>query len=367
MKLGTILSRFVYKNICKPVFFAFDPEFVHDRMTGAGEMLGRFRWSKYLVRKLFSYENRSLEQDLWSIKFKNPVGLSAGFDKDAQLYPIMGSVGFGFAEVGTITFGAYDGNPKPRLYRLPKSKGLVVYYGLKNMGAKATIGSLQKKTKNIPQVISMGRTNSKETVALEKGLADYLNCVKEFKASGVGDIYEINISCPNTFGGEPFFDEANLEKLLAGIRALDVSKPIFIKMPIHLPWLEFKKIVDIALRFGVDALTIGNLAKDRDGVKDKIPDNVSGGLSGKLTEKLSNDLISATYKYCGDKIKIIGVGGIFSAEDAYEKIRRGASLVELITGMIYEGPQLIGEINKKLAQFLERDGYKNISEAVGTL
>lgn len=347
----------------------FDPEFVHDRITAIGEILGKCKFSRAFVGWLFSYKNSILEQELWEIKFKNPVGLSAGFDKDARLYSIMKSVGFGFTEIGTVTYDSYEGNPKPRLLRLPKSKGLVVNYGLKSIGAEAVIKSLKAKDKTIPQIISIGRTNSPKTADPENGINDYYKCLKEFLDADVGDAYEINISCPNLFGGEPFNDEISLQKLLTKIYSLEIKKPVFIKMPINLPWPEFKKLVDVALSFGVQALVIGNLNKNRNDllIKEAIPQNMKGSVSGKPTENLSNNLISETYKYCGDKIKIIGVGGVFSAEDAYKKIRLGASLVELITGMIYEGPQLIGQINKELAELLRKDGYKNISQAVGTL
>ena len=360
---------FLYKKILRPIFFLFDPEWVHDRITKTGEFLGNCRFCRFLVQQLFSYSSPVLEQELWDIKFKNPVGLAAGFDKDAKLYSIMGSVGFGFTEIGTVTLESYKGNPKPRLYRLPKSKGLVVNYGLKNIGAKAVIESLKKKQKNIPQVISIGRTNSPKTANLDAGIDDYYDCLKKFIDSDIGDAYEINISCPNLFGGVSFTDEESLEKLLQKIYTLNITKPVFIKMPINLSWSEFKKLVDTALKFEVQALVIGNLNKDRNdsNIKDVIPESIKGSISGKPTQDLSDNLISETYKYCGDKLKIIGVGGTFSSQDAYQKIRLGASMVELITGMIYEGPQLIGKINKELVNLLKKDGYKNIAEAVGTL
>ncbi len=360
---------FLYKRILRPIFFSFDPEFIHDMMTNAGAFLGKIGFGKWLVKSLFSYSHPMLEQKLWGIPFKNPVGLGAGFDKDAKVYSIMGSVGFGFAEIGTITFGSYEGNPKPRLYRLPQSKALVVYYGLKNMGAKAMTKLLKTKDKDIPQIISIGRTNAATAASFEDSIVDYYKCFKEFVDADVGDAYEINISCPNLFGGVSFDDEMSLEKLLQKIYTLQIKKPVFIKMPINLPWPEFKKLVDVALRFKVQALVIGNLNKNRNDptIKEVIPENIKGSISGKPTRELSNNLISETYKYCGDKIKIIGLGGIFSAADAYEKICRGASMVELITGMIYEGPGLIGNINRDLVTLLKKDGYQHISEAVGAL
>ncbi len=366
-KIFYATSRWLYKRVAKPLFFRQDPETVHDRITRAGYLLGRNRLGRILAATIFRYNHPALEQKLWGLDFLNPVGLSAGFDKDARLYSIMESVGFGFSEIGTVTYGAYEGNPKPRLYRLPQSEGLVVNYGLKSNGVRAVIALLKTKIRSIPQIISIGRTNSLAITSREAGIADYYHCLKELVEARIGDAYEINISCPNTFGGEPFTNTDDLTSLLQKLYSLPVAKPIFLKMPINLPWGDFRKLLDMAITFGVQAVVIGNLNKDRTDktIKDTIPDYVKGAVSGKPTWELSNDLISRTYKYCGDKIKIIGVGGIFSAEDAYEKIKRGASLVELITGMIYEGPQLIGEINRGLTQLLVKDGYAHIQDAVG--
>lgn len=367
MRYRSTVFHFFYRVLLKPIFFTQDPESIHDRMSIIGERLGRSVWGSILVRTCFKYSHPSLEQNVWGIHFSNPVGLAAGFDKEGHVYGILGSLGFGFAEVGTVTFGAYEGNPKPRLYRLPKSQGLVVYYGLKNTGAKKIAAYLAKQKKDIPQIISIGKTNCSRTADEEKGVDDYKSGVAVFQDAHVGDMYELNISCPNTFGGEPFTTPGRLKKLLESLEAKNISQPIILKMPINLQWEEFRALLDIALQFHVHAVNIGNLNKDRSdpSVKEKIPEHIRGSISGKPTWELSNELISKTYAYCGDKIKIIGTGGVFSAEDAYEKIKRGASFVQLITGMIYEGPQLIGSINYDLVRLLKRDGYAVITDAVG--
>lgn len=364
----TSLIRWCYQYLLKPYFFRRDPEAVHDHMTKVGKRLGRFRWTRRITKAIFHYQHPSLAQSYWDIHFSNPVGLSAGFDKEATLYPIMGSVGFGFAEIGTVTYGSYRGNQPPRLYRLPQSRSIVVNYGLKSQGASAVIRSLQNKPHPIPQIISIGRTNSVQASSLADGIVDYKTCLQKFIESGTGDIYEINISCPNTFGGEPFTDPTDLEKLLSSLLTPRPAKPIFIKMPINLVWDQFKTLLDICLSYKIQAVVIGNLNKNLSAatITDTIPPNLKGAASGKPTWELSNALITQTYQYCGDQIKIIGVGGIFSAADAYEKIKRGASLVELITGMIYEGPQLINEINRDLVRLLRQDGYNNIQEAIGS-
>lgn len=362
--------RVLYKNVLKPFYFKLDPEFVHDRMIFAGRILGSNIITKSLVSILFNYENKMLEQEVCGIRFRNPVGLSAGFDKDANLVSILPSVGFGFMEVGSVTLNSYEGNPKPRLVRLKKSKGLIVNYGLKNIGVDKIISKLQNsksKNRDFKIAISIAKTNSKETVDPNLGVLDYYECQKMLLESNSGDFYVINISCPNAFGGEPFTTSERLNMLLEKLMSLDISKPIFVKMPINLLWEDFKKLLEVIVKYNIQGVVIGNLTKVRDPnlIKDEILENTKGGISGKPTEDLCNNLISKTRKAYKDRLVIIGVGGIFSAQDAYEKIKRGASLVELITGMIFEGPQLIGEINKGLVELLKKDGFNNIQEAIG--
>ncbi len=365
----TTIIKFLYKHLLKRFFFLFDPEFIHDRMSSAGTLLGRFRILRFLTFKTFSFNNSALEQNILGVKFVNPVGLSAGFDKNAKLVNILPSLGFGHFELGSITLNAYEGNPKPRLYRLKKSKALVVYYGLKNEGVKAIVARIKKSLASSSAMgISVAKTNSTTTSTEEGGILDYFECLKYVQENNVGDYYTINISCPNTFGGEPFTTETTLEHLLSKVDELKISKPVFVKMPINLDLEEYDKLVKVCLSHNISGVVIGNLNKDKNSelIKDPIPENVKGGISGKPTYELSNKLIAYTYKNYGTKLKIVGVGGIFSAEDAYEKIKLGASLLQLITGMIFEGPQLIGEINRGLVKLLKKDGFKNISEAVGT-
>lgn len=364
--------KLLYKNILKNIFFLFDPEYVHDLLTMVGKVLGRFSILRKFTSIIFSYNNDILTQTVKNIKFKNPVGLSAGFDKDANLINILPSVGFGFGTIGSITYESYIGNPKPRLYRLKKSKALVVYYGLKNIGVKNIIPKILKSKKIVnefPVCISVAKTNCERTKSEDKGIEDYFLCFSELLKQDIGDLYEINISCPNTFGGEPFTTPTKLKKLLFKINSLNIIKPVFIKMPINLEWSDFKALLDVIVEFKyISGVTIGNLNKDYSDslIKDNIPKHIKGGISGKPTINLSNSLISKTYMEYGDKLIIKGVGGIFNALDAYEKIKRGSTLIELITGMIYEGPQLIGEINKGLVELLKRDGYTSIREAVGS-
>lgn len=351
-----------YKRLLKPIFFRFDAEDMHDFFNKIGKFLGRYSVTKKITRWMFDYSHSSLEQTILGIHFKNPVGLSAGFDKNAELTDILPSVGFGFLEVGSITGEPCPGNPRPRLWRLPKSQALVVNYGLKNNGCAVISHRLQGKKFTVPIGISIAKTNNPLFCTTELGIADYVKAYKAFVDIGAYDT--LNISCPNTHGGQPFTHPQSLDILLSEIRKVPCNKPIFLKVPADSSDAEVDAIVDVAQKYNINGFVCTNLAKSRDGVRDKvIPER--GGLSGKLVDKKSDHIIEYIYKKTRGECIIMGVGGIFCAADAYKKIRLGASLVQLITGMIYEGPQLIGEINQELVELLKQDGFKNISEAVG--
>ncbi len=359
------ISGFLYRASAKKIFFALDPELVHDKIVSVGRFLGNNPLSRGLTSLLFNYSNPKLEQEILGIKFKNPVGLAAGFDKDAYLTDILPRVGFGFAEVGSVTGKPCEGNPAPRLWRLKKSKGLVVYYGLKNQGCKVISARLKNKKFEIPIGISIAKTNSRNTIETEKAVADYAKALKYF--TGIGAYHTINISCPNTFGGEPFTDKFRLEALLSELDKIGTEQPRFIKLSPDLSEKEIDDILDVIGRHRVDGIICSNLTKNREN-KNIIDDNLpnKGGISGKALGELSNNLIKQIRQKTKDKYVIIGCGGIFSAQDAYKKIKLGASLVQLITGMIFEGPQLISEINLGLRKLLEKDGFENISQAIGT-
>lgn len=369
MSFKTRILSAGYRRVVKPIFFKIDPERMHDSAMRAGDRLGRFTVCKKIIRVLLYNHFKELEQTVFGIDFDNPIGLSAGFDKDANLVNVLDDVGFGYMQVGTVTLNPYEGNPPPRLYRLPKSKGLVVYFGLKSLGIHKVVERLKTAKAKLPLSISIGKTNCDATASTEAGIQDYYGCLKHVIEEGVGDMYTLNISCPNTFGGEPFTSPEKLERLLQRVRELKIDKPLLLKMPINSDWENFQGLLDVSMEYGVDGVIIGNLNKDHQdpAVKDTIPEYVKGGIGGRPTWELSNDLISRTCKYCGDRMIIVGVGGVFNAQDAYEKIKRGATLVQLITGMVYEGPQLIGEIKEGLVRLLRKDGYENIGDAVGSM
>ena len=364
---ATNLQRWGYQHILKPLFFRCDPEWTHDRICAIGEWLGRRRFTRSLTQKMCAFSHPGLEQDIGGIHFSNPVGLTEGFDKNAHLTQITPSVGFGYEIVGSVTADPCEGNAKPRLWRLPKSKGLVVYYGLKNDGVGEIRYRLSSKKSTIPLGVSIAKTNSRHTVETHAGIEDYVRGFRAMKDQG--DFHVINISCPNAYGGEPFSDAKRLEQLLTALDTVHSNKPFFLKIAVDLTTAELDTLISVMDRHRVQGMILSNLTKkyDRSGVvQEEIRNGMKGGISGRPIYEASNALIAHAYLQAGDQYVIIGVGGVFTAGDAYEKIRQGASLVQLATGMIFEGPQLIGEINRGLVDLLHRDGFETIAQAVGS-
>ncbi len=349
----------LYRSILKPVFFLFDPERIHDRMILTGKILGSNPITRGLTGLMFGYQNPMLEQNLAGIKFKNPVGLAAGFDKEAHIGAILPGVGFGFEEAGSITALPFEGNPRPWMWRLPEYKALRVNYGLKSSGAPNVHKFLLGKKFDFALGLSLAKTNSKATSEVPAGIEDYFISYKIFQ--DIGDYFTINISCPNTCEASPIFAQPeNFDLLLAKLFSISKSKPVFVKLSPDLEEGQLTGILEIGNKYPLDGFICTNLTKNN-----VFNHEGNGGFSGKAVEELSNQMLSKVYRFYGGKKIIIGCGGVFSAEDAYKKIKLGASLIQLITGMIYEGPQLIGEINRGLVKLLKKDGYKNISEAVG--
>lgn len=361
----------IYRRLLKPIFFRQDPETVHDRMTRFGVLLGRSPVTRWLTRVMFSYRHPMLEQTIAGLTFRTPVGLAAGFDKEGKLISILPDVGFGFMEIGSITGTPSPGNRKPRLWRLPKSKALVVHYGLNSTGSAAVARRLAGQRTAAPLGVSIAKANIPATDILEAGIADYRLAAEQLQ--GVGDYWTLNISCPNTSGGEPFLLPENFEKLLTTLKPYISQRPTFVKLPADIPDRDLNRIVDLSLDHGLTGFICTNLSKRRDQLG--LVDNVippQGSISGKVVEPRANEVLARVYQRCRGRdlptrrqAIIIGVGGIFTAEDAYKKIKLGASLLQLITGMVYQGPQVISEIHAGLVDLLRRDGFINIRQAVG--
>jgi dihydroorotate dehydrogenase len=358
-----------YRYGIRPLLFRFSSESVHEVLTNTGEAFGKSPIIRTSLSKLLTVNEHSLEQTFFHIPFSNPIGLSAGFDYKAQLTQLTPSLGFGFETIGTITNNPYAGNPKPQLGRLVKSRSLLVNKGFKNEGMQAVLTKLSGKQFGIPVGVSIGRTNSRVLMTQQQSIQDICQAFQKAEQSQVPfSYYELNISCPNLFGDVTFYPPKNLHELLHEITKLKLSKPLFLKMPIEKSNEEVKKMLEVSVQFPVQGVIFGNLQKNRNDPA-LLPEEVRkypiGNFSGKPTQKRSDELIEYAYKHYGKRLLIIGCGGVFSAEDAYRKIRLGASLVQLITGLIFEGPQLISEINCGLIRLLRKDGFLHISETIG--
>jgi dihydroorotate dehydrogenase subfamily 2 len=364
------LMAFVYQKIIKPIFFLFDPEFIHEMMTSAGELVGKTFLKNYFNWKL-NYHSSFLKQKVAGINFEGPIGLAAGFDYKAQLTQTLSSLGFGFQSAGTITKISYQGNPKPRLGRLPKSQSLMVNKGFKNPGAEKVVEKLSSLNFKIPLGISVGLSNNKDVKNLSEAVDDIKKSFNFFeKAKIKNSYYELNISCPNLVNVDVnFYQPKILIVLLNKIKGLHLKKPVFVKMPISKSNPEFLTVLETISQFSfIKGVIIGNLLSDRKNPllnQQEVRKFKVGYFSGKPCEPISNELIKLTYKKYKNKLVIIGCGGVFSGQDAYKKIKLGASLIQLITGMIFQGPQLISQIDLELEDLLKKDGFKNIKQAIG--
>lgn len=355
---------YIYKFILKPILFLSDAEIVHEGMVNMGEKLPRFILD--IFKKIFVKKYRNLEQQISSINFKTPIGLAAGFDYDAKLTQVLPHLGFGFGTVGTVTNMEYGGNPKPMLGRLPKSKSLMVNKGFKSLGALIISKKLTKLKFIYPVGVSIGRTNSSKLINVDDSIKDIRLA---FKSLDKAIYYELNISCPNLIHGNvSFYPLKNLELLLNDIDKLKLKKPIFIKMPIDQTDSYTKKMLTVISKHKITGVIFGNLQsnkKEKSFNKVELKDFKVGKFSGKPTFERSNELIKLAYKNFNNRFVIIGCGGVFNVEDAWTKFTNGATLVQLITGMIFEGPQLVAQINRDLSEKLKVNGYKNIRDIIG--
>lgn len=363
-----LINKKIY-NLTKKILFKIDPETTHNIFITLGELLGSNLLTRKIASAVFNYQHKKLNQKILGVSFENPVGLAAGFDYDANLTQILPQVGFGFMTIGTITNIPYEGNKKPRLGRLIKSKSLLVNKGFKNSGIDEVLKKLKNKKFEIPLGISVGKSNVPEIDTQEKAIKDITSAfIKVEKSKIPFSYYELNISCPNLSGKVSFYPTENLRELLSKVTSIKLSKPVFIKMPLGKSDEEIVTMLNVIKRFEIAGVIFSNLSKDRNNptlVQEEVAKCGKGSFSGLPAQKRSTELIKLTKQKFKDRFVIIGCGGIFSAEDAYEKIKAGASLVQLITGMIYEGPGLISEINHGLVDSLKRDGFSNISDAVG--
>lgn len=325
------------------------------------------------MRRIWRYDNPILANTVAGMHFPNPVGLSAGFDYDADLVDTTPNLGFGFHTVGTLTKDAYAGNPPPMLGRLPRSRSLLVNKGFKNEGIARVLPRAVRDKRVIPLGISIGATNKpyKTFEAMVENVALGFSEAQRFQDF---DYFELNISCPNLLNIKNLPDQVGtptgFKDVLDALVPLQLARPVFVKMPLERTREEALELMKVADPYPfVTGMIFSNLAKDRTNPSfdpQEISTAGQGNFSGKPTEAGSNELLRDAYQAYGKRYVLIGTGGVFSAEDAYRKILLGASLVQLITGMVYMGPQQIGEINRGLVQLLKRDGFRSIAEAVGS-
>ena len=342
-------------NKLRPLIFKFSPEVAHSLAIKALKFnyisSNKAKESSYLLTTLFGK------------KIISPIGVAAGFDKNAEVYNPLHNLGFGFVEVGTITPKPQFGNPKPRVFRLEEDEALINRLGFNNSGADDISLRIKKQSPNCFFGINIGP--NKDT---DNRINDYLLCFKKFY--NLGDYITINISSPNTENLRSFHNQNELRELLENIqnekKKLETKIPIAVKISPDIENSKIEMIAEILIKYSVDIVIISNTSdSNRESLKN-INKLEKGGLSGKPIELLSNDLINKFYKLIGKKIKIIGVGGVDSGQGAFEKIINGASLVQLYTGMVYKGPNIASKISNELIDILKNRGIKNISEAVGT-
>jgi len=335
----------MYKALIRPIFFLFDPETIHHFTFSLIRFLNKLPFMPALFKAMYSVEDKRLEKHLFGLTFKNPVGLAAGFDKDAKLYNELGNLGFGFIEIGTLTPKAQPGNPKKRLFRLKADSAIINRMGFNNGGVDQAVERL-KKNKG---VLIGGNIGKNKITPNEKATDDYVYCFNAL--FDYVDYFVVNVSSPNTPNLRALQDKKPLTLLLQTLKDLNAQKtkpkPILLKIAPDLTDEQLLDIIDIVKTTKIDGVIATNTTIEREGLKSENKTEV-GGLSGKPLTKRSTEVIRFLAEKSNKAFPIIGVGGIHSVEDALEKFEAGADLIQLYTGFIYEGPSLVKSINKAL-------------------
>lgn len=337
----------MYKTLIRSIFFRFDPEKVHYFTTNTLRLLFKVPGIGRLVQANFEVKDKRLEREVFGIKFKNPVGLAAGFDKDARFYKELSKFGFGFIEIGTITPRPQPGNEKKRLFRLLGDSAIINRMGFNNDGVEAAVRRLKKNN----GVLVGGNIGKNKITPNEKAQDDYLLCFDALYP--YVDYFVVNVSSPNTPNLRALQEKEPLMKLLYALQNQNMlkplRKPILLKIAPDLTEDQLLDIIEIVETTGIDGVIATNTTIGREGLisAEKVE---QGGLSGKPLKHRSTEVIRFLSNHSAKKFPIIGVGGIHSADDAIEKIKAGASLVQVYTGFIYEGPALIKDINLKILQ-----------------
>lgn len=361
--------------VFRSLLFRLGAEPAHHVATGAAR-LAQLTRADAVLEPAFAFEHGALEQTLFGRSFASPVGLAAGFDKNGILVPFWARLGFGFVEVGSVSARPARGNPRPRAFRLPEDRALINRMGLNNQGAERVARRLARLAPRVtfPVGVNLAKTHDPSIMG-EAAVGDFR---QSFRLLAPHAAYvALNISCPNTTEGKTFEDPAALEALLTAVfeerRALGSDVPVLVKLspPLN-EQVVFdslvEEVVERSLAHGVSGFIATNTASDREGLttaEEELAAIGRGGLSGAPLERRSTHLVRYLYRKTGGRLPIIGVGGVFTAEAAYDKIRAGASLVQLYTALVYEGPGVVRRLKEGLVTLLERDGYASIGEAVG--
>ncbi|MBD1902015.1 quinone-dependent dihydroorotate dehydrogenase [Trichocoleus sp. DQ-A3] len=381
----------IYQLAIRPALFSglkADPEWLHQQTLHLFSALAGSpshspkSWIVAQLQQSYAKRDARLEQTLWKIKFPNPVGLAAGFDKDGVAAGIWPSLGFGFAELGTVTLHAQPGNPRPRLFRLPMDKAALNRMGFNNQGAaamaqrleswsgklKAENSNLQPSTFNIPLGINLGKS---KITSLEAAAADYLGSFRLLK--DLGDYFVVNVSSPNTPGLRSLQSSDQLSLILDALQQENQGqKPLLVKIAPDLEWEAIASVIELAKNYQLAGIIATNTTIRRDHLKTQIlsptgkpVSEEAGGISGAPLRERSTEVIRFIFTQTQGQLPIIGVGGIFTAQDAWEKIAAGASLIQVYTGWIYEGPWMVRRILEGLLQKLQEHSLASLSDAVG--
>ncbi|MEH1921869.1 quinone-dependent dihydroorotate dehydrogenase [Nostoc sp.] len=367
----------IYQLAIRPLLFNVlktDSEWLHQQTIRSFSWLSQTptNWvNQRLKQSLCLYDSR-LEQNFFGLNFPNPVGLAAGFDKDGVAAGIWSNLGFGFAELGTVTFHAQPGNPCPRLFRLPLDKAALNRMGFNNSGAAVMAARLVQEKQDSTHLIPIGINLGKSKVTpLEAAAQDYVDSFRLLK--DLGDYFVVNVSSPNTPGLRSLQDASMLSAILNLLQQENnTQKPIFVKIAPDLSWEAIADIIILAKTYQLAGIIATNTTISRDGLKTQVidqtgksPQDEAGGISGEPLRDRSTEVIRFIWQQTQGQIPIIGVGGIFSSEDAWEKITAGASLIQVYTGWIYEGPLMVRRILAGLLSKLEQNGLNSVNEAVG--
>ena len=345
----------MFSNL-RSLIFRLDPETAHNLVIKSLKF--NFVPTVFDVDK----DNPLFKTKLFNKDLENPIGMAAGFDKNAEVYNSLFKLGFGFVEVGTITPLKQYGNPKPRVFRLVEDEALINRLGFNNLGSRNVVDRIKSNKQTGLLGINIGPNKTSNN-----RLEDYLHCFKTFQ--DVADYITINISSPNTEDLRSFHDQTKLNQLLESIdkekKSLESKIPIVVKISPDIDDQEIKKITEVLLSNNIDAIIISNTSDSSRDTLNNIQKHQKGGLSGKPIEEKSTKLINKFYKLLNGKIKIIGCGGVDSGKSAYEKFLAGANYVQLYTGMVFRGPNVVNMIKKELKELLMVDGVKNFAEIIG--